>query len=210
MSLLQWLDHLDKILFVLIQHDSDHALLDPIMLLLREPLTWVPFYIFMGWYAFRVGKNKAWAFVILSVLTFAITDTLTAQVLKPLFGRLRPCHDPEIQVLLRGLVDCGGLYSMPSNHAANHFGLATFWYLSIRSMNGKNGPGFGSGQPSSAMPRCIWENTIPLTSSSVAFSAHSSAWAHPASLSFGRIARAPVPTSGDLHWKSLQRSGKSD
>jgi membrane-associated phospholipid phosphatase len=137
MSLLQWLDHLDKMLLVLIQHDSDHALLDPIMSALRDPLTWIPFYIFMAWYAFRAGKNKAWAFVILSVLTFAITDSLTAQVLKPLFGRLRPCHDPEMQSLLRGLIDCGGLYSMPSNHAANHFALATFWYLAIRSMNGK-------------------------------------------------------------------------
>ena len=109
MSLLQWLDHLDKMLLVLIQHDSDHALLDPIMLMLRDPLTWTPFYIFMGWYAFRAGKDKAWAFVILSVLTFAITDSLAAQALKPLFGRLRPCHDPAMQSLLRGLVDCGGL-----------------------------------------------------------------------------------------------------
>ena len=26
---------------------------------------------------------------------------------------------------------------MPSNHAANHFGLATFWYFSIRAINGR-------------------------------------------------------------------------
>src|ERR1700749_4932099 len=100
MSLLNWLDHLDKALFVLIQHDSDHAILDWITPVLREPLTWVPLYVFMLYYAFRRGKNKAWAFIILSVLTFAITDSLTAQVLKPLFGRLRPCHDPEMQSLL--------------------------------------------------------------------------------------------------------------
>jgi undecaprenyl-diphosphatase len=58
-------------------------------------------------------------------------------LLKPLFGRLRPCHDPEVQSLLRGLVDCGGMYSMPSNHAANHFGLASFWFFSIRAMTGR-------------------------------------------------------------------------
>jgi undecaprenyl-diphosphatase len=137
MSLLNWLDNLDKALFVLIQHDSDHSILDKIMPVLREPLTWAPLYLFMVYYAFRRGKNKALPFIVLSLLTFAITDSLCAQVLKPVFGRPRPCHDPEIQVVLRGLVDCGGLYSMPSNHAANHFGLAAFWFLSIRSMTGK-------------------------------------------------------------------------
>jgi|SRR5579859_2226997 len=140
MSLLTWLDHLDKVLFVLVQHDTDHSVLDSVMLFLREPLTWAPFYVFMVYYAFRTGKNKAWAFILLSVVTFTITDSLTAQVLKPMFGRLRPCHDPAMQVYLRGLVDCGGLHSMPSNHAVNHFGLATFWYFSIRAMNGRKWP----------------------------------------------------------------------
>src|ERR1700743_1313999 len=108
MSLLKWLDHLDKSLFVLIQHDSDHSVLDGIMLVLREPLTWVPLYGFLLFYAFRASKkslqaaghaghglSKALAFIVLSVLTFAITDSITAQVLKPTFARLRPCHDPE-------------------------------------------------------------------------------------------------------------------
>ena len=152
MSLLQWLDHLDKTLFVLVQHDSDHSVLDGIMPFFRDPLTWIPLYAFMAFYAFRMGKrntnvgpdgrtaeggSKAWAFILLSILTFAITDSVTAQVLKPLFGRLRPCHDPEIQPYLRALVDCGGLYSMPSNHAANHFGLAAFWFFSIKRTTGK-------------------------------------------------------------------------
>ena len=130
------------------------------MPIFREPLTWVPLYAFMLYYAFRMSKHrdnaggnsilqgaagerpaiassKAWAFIILSVLTFAITDSVTAQLLKPAFSRLRPCHDPEMQPYLRALVDCGGLYSMPSNHAANHFGLAAFWYFSIRHVTGK-------------------------------------------------------------------------
>jgi len=168
-SVLKWLEHLDKTLFVLVQHDSDHSVLDVIMPIFREPLTWVPLYAFMLFYAFRMSRRKAggasdnsslrwpagagagensvlrWAggssialaFIILSVLTFAITDSVTAQLLKPMFGRLRPCHAPEIQPYLRALVDCGGLYSMPSNHAANHFGLAAFWFFTIRQVTGK-------------------------------------------------------------------------
>lgn len=120
------------------------------MPIVREPLTWVPLYVFLFYYAFRATRrtaqadghagaatSKALAFIVLSVLTFAITDSITAQILKPAFARLRPCHDPEIQPYLRALVDCGGLYSMPSNHAANHFGLAAFWFFSIRKMTGK-------------------------------------------------------------------------
>jgi len=137
MTWLNWLDHLDKTLFVLIQHDTDQSIWDKIMPVLREPLTWVPLYAFMLFYTFRQGKVKAWPFIILTLLTVAITDTVAAQLLKPLFGRLRPCHDPDLQGMIRGLVDCGGLYSMPSNHAANHFGLAAFWYFSIREMNGR-------------------------------------------------------------------------
>ena len=136
MSLLKWLDHIDKTISALIQHDSDHSILDAVMPILRNPYTWIPLYVFMLYYAVRKGRNTAWPFIILSLLTFAVTDSLTAQVLKPLFGRLRPCYDPEMHDVVRGLVDCGGLYSMPSNHAANHFGLAAFWYFSIRSMGG--------------------------------------------------------------------------
>ncbi|HEX9509078.1 MAG TPA: phosphatase PAP2 family protein [Puia sp.] len=141
MTLLKWLEHIDKILFVLINHDSDHSILDKVMPVLRDPITWIPFYVFMLYYAIRKRKSQAWAFILLSVLTVAITDSLTAQLLKPMFGRLRPCYDPELSSVLRGLVDCGGLYSMPSNHAANHFGLAAFWYFSIKKMNGKKWKG---------------------------------------------------------------------
>src|ERR1700754_1721176 len=137
MSLLNWLDNLDKALFVLIQHDSDHSVLDRIMPLLRDPYTWIPLYVFMLFYIFFKDRNKALPFIVLSLLTFAITDSLTAQVLKPVCGRLRPCHDPEMQATVRSLVDCGGIYSMPSNHAANHFGLASFWFYSLRSVTGK-------------------------------------------------------------------------
>lgn len=140
MPLLKWLDHLDRSLFRLVQHGST-PFLDWLIPFFRDPYIWIPLYVFMLYYAFRAtrayrpnGNKLAVIFIILSVVTVAFTDSVTAQLLKPLFGRLRPCHDPEMQVLLRNLIGCGGLYSMPSNHAANHFGLAAFWYFSIRSL----------------------------------------------------------------------------
>jgi undecaprenyl-diphosphatase len=141
MPLLKWLDHVDRSIFRTIQQGSS-PFLDWLLPWLREPLVWIPVYAFMFFYAFRVGRGAradrktAFLFIVLSVVTVALTDSITAQVLKPLFGRLRPCHDPEMQTLLHHLVSCGGLYSMPSNHAANHFGLAAFWFFAIRSING--------------------------------------------------------------------------
>ena len=115
----------------------DHTVLDVVMPILRDPYTWVPVYVFMLYYSLRHVRQQAWAFIVLSLLTFAITDSLTSQIMKPFFGRLRPCHDPDITQTIRILMDCGGLYSMPSSHAANHFGLAAFWYFAIRSMGGR-------------------------------------------------------------------------
>src|SRR5215472_4027736 len=151
MSLLKWLDHVDRSIVRTIQQGSS-PFFDRLMPWLREPTIWIPVYAFMLYYAFRAarisrtdtnaapgaaanggaGIKTAWLFILLSIITVALTDSITAQVLKPLFGRLRPCHDPEMQTLLRNLVSCGGLYSMPSNHAANHFGLAAFWFFAVR------------------------------------------------------------------------------
>lgn len=150
MPLLNWLDHLDRSIFRTIQLGSS-PFLDWLMPWLREPAIWIPVYAFLLFYAFRMTRiprtaastsrraatMTALLFILLSIITVALTDSIAAQVFKPLFGRLRPCHDPEMQTLLRNLVSCGGLYSMPSNHAANHFGMAAFWYFAIRSVNGK-------------------------------------------------------------------------
>jgi undecaprenyl-diphosphatase len=137
MSILRLLERIDKALFVLIHNDSDHAVLDPVMLLLRNPITWLPLYAFLLYYVIRKAGAKTWKFILFSIITVAVTDSVTASLLKPFFGRLRPCHDAELQPFLRNILDCGGLYSMPSNHAANHFGLAVFWYWGLYIMTGK-------------------------------------------------------------------------
>ncbi len=65
------------------------------------------------WRGGREGRLAA----IAAVLAVALTDPLAAQVLKPLIGRARPCH--ELGEAVRLLGSCGGAFGMPSNHAAN-------------------------------------------------------------------------------------------
>src|SRR5689334_6032953 len=99
MPLLQWLDDIDKICFVLIHNDSDSLFLNTFIPILRNPYTWAPLYVFMLYYSVKKGEKKAWLFVGLSVLTFAFTDSITSSVLKPLFERPRPCYDPGLQLI---------------------------------------------------------------------------------------------------------------
>jgi undecaprenyl-diphosphatase len=137
MSLVRLLENIDKILFLFINHDSDHAFLDPVMLFLRNPYSWIPLYGFLLWFVIWKGGKKAKPFIILSCLSVLATDFITSRIFKPFFGRLRPCFEPSLHGLVRSLVDCGGEYSFPSNHAANHFGLAAFWFWSLLLLTGK-------------------------------------------------------------------------
>jgi len=137
MALFEYLKMLDKFLFIIIHNDSQHEIWDRIMLAVRNPVTWIPLYIFIVFFIIKKTKSRAWLFILLSLITVATTDISTGLLLKPLFGRLRPCFDPELHKYIRNIIGCGGLYSFPSSHAANHFGLAAFWFSSLFKITGK-------------------------------------------------------------------------
>ncbi|MBO9572592.1 MAG: phosphatase PAP2 family protein [Chitinophagaceae bacterium] len=130
-SLLQ----LDRELFTFINSTASSPSIDWLFKLLRNATTWIPLYAFILWYLYKYEKRFTLPFIFFSLLTFAITDFVSASILKELFARPRPCHDPSLVV--RDLVGCGGKYGMPSSHASNHFGLASFWYFTIIMMNAK-------------------------------------------------------------------------
>ncbi len=145
MTLTEWLDKIDKIVFILIHNDSDHYFLNDFFLIVRNPLTWIPMYITLLFIALKKSRKHVLPFIVLSILTFVLCDSLSAGLFKPLFERPRPCFDPMIQPFIRNVIECGGKYSFPSSHAANHFGLASFWYWTILHNTGKNGNGYGYG-----------------------------------------------------------------
>ena len=132
-----WLIDMDKALFTFIHVDGAVGFLDGFMKLLRHQYTWVPLYAFLLYYIIRFGKSQVLPFIALTLLCFAITDYSSASIFKPMLARLRPCHDPDLAGEIRGLVGCGGVYSFPSSHASNHFGLATFWYFAIHRMTSR-------------------------------------------------------------------------
>ena len=52
-----------------------------------------------------------------------IADVLCARVIKPMFGRLRPCAEVDLEWVVAPF-GCGSAFSMPSCHAANLFAVA--------------------------------------------------------------------------------------
>ena len=92
----------------------------------------MPLYLFLFVFvAFNYKKNWWW-WVIFFLCTVALTDMAGTQFFKHVFERDRPCRDPNFHSYVRMLVKCAGGYSFISNHAANHFGMATFSYFTLR------------------------------------------------------------------------------
>src|SRR5690242_17647118 len=136
MQPLEFLERLDEVFFLLINRASCYSLLDPVMLLLINPFTWIPLCVFMPLFMFVKTGKHGWQFILYSLITVAVTES-SGSLIKSTVGRLRPCFDLNIHGLFRTLVDCGGGYSFPSVVIANCFGLAAFWYWSLFKTTGK-------------------------------------------------------------------------
>ncbi len=130
-----WLIEWDKTLLILL-NGVHAAWLDPVMLLMTHTLFWSPLYLFLIFLLFRYFEKQAWLLLVGVGLTILLCDQITAELIKPYFARLRPSHDPAMAGMLH-LV--GGytadMYGFSSEHAANTFGLATFFWLTFRSIS---------------------------------------------------------------------------
>lgn len=128
---------LDKALFVKINHQGANDLFDTIMPFLRVPTIWVPFYLFLLIFVLLNFKKRAIPWILMVAATASVTDLISSRLIKPWFGRLRPCNDPDMASQLRLLADyCGQNGSFTSSHAANHFGMAMFLFITLKDITG--------------------------------------------------------------------------
>lgn len=134
-SLWEQLDAFDKWLFIKINGQWTNPVFDTVFPFLRTPEFWVPLYLFLlVFITLNFGKKGVY-WSIAFICTVALTDMIGARVLKDSVQRLRPCQDPFFAPHVRLLLaQCSGSYSFVSNHAANHFGIATFMFLTFRGL----------------------------------------------------------------------------
>lgn len=93
----------------------------------------LPLYTMLLLLCFKVFKTKD-VFLGLIVVALLITATdQTANLFKYGFERMRPCHDPEIEHLVRLVKpSCGGKFGYFSAHAANAFAVASFFTFLLK------------------------------------------------------------------------------
>ncbi|MFC2125515.1 phosphatase PAP2 family protein [Bacteroidota bacterium] len=106
--------------------------LDKLMYLITNKYVWIPFYVFIivliSW---RFGW-KGVTGLILIIVAISLADYITSGIMKPLFERFRPCHNPDISNLVHLVTHCSGKYGFASGHAANSFALASSLSLIFR------------------------------------------------------------------------------
>ena len=73
-------------------------------------------------------RSFFWKRLFFLFASVGMTDAVCAHLLKPFFGRLRPC---QVFEEVQALAGCAGLYSFPSNHAANTMAVAVFVLLAV-------------------------------------------------------------------------------
>lgn len=130
---MQQLLETDKHLFRLINSKWHHPLLDDLLPLFRVKLYWIPLYLFLALFILINFKKTGWVWVLFAAATAVLTDFVSSDIIKENIIRLRPCNDPDMANNIRVLVSYRPISSsFTSSHAANHFGMATFFFFTLR------------------------------------------------------------------------------
>ena len=131
----QRLEDWDKWLFLKLNSQWTNPVFDTVLPFFRNSVFWAPIYLFIAVFmAVNFGKKGMW-WSVAFICTVALTDLIGARVFKEIFQRTRPCQDPELIPQVRLLLkQCSSSYSFVSNHAANHFGISTFAFLTFKGV----------------------------------------------------------------------------
>lgn len=134
---MSFIDHLivfDQKLFLFLNglHDSH---LDEVMRIISTTGVWIPFYAVLVLLIIKKYKKESWIPLLTIAVLILICDQFASGLMKPLFLRLRPCHEPNLENLTYMPFGCGGQYGFISSHAANTFGLAMFVWLLFKNQS---------------------------------------------------------------------------
>jgi membrane-associated phospholipid phosphatase len=134
MDLIERILENDRALMIRINADWHNPVLDTIFQHIRETYFWVPMYLFFIVLAVLNFGKKGWLWVLAGVVTIALTDQVSSNLIKNHIFRLRPCRDPDLALQIRFFIKyCPGSSSFTSSHATNHFGFATFVAGTLRN-----------------------------------------------------------------------------
>jgi undecaprenyl-diphosphatase len=129
MPVLEFILDLDTQLFYFINVTLQNVVFDWLMPFITDKKHWFPVWgmviVLLIW---KGGKEGRMILVFIIPLIF-LSDQLSSSILKPFFGRIRPCIALDNINLLVGRSKA---FSFPSSHAVNFFALATYFGFYFR------------------------------------------------------------------------------
>ncbi len=122
--MLELISQFDARLFLFFNASLTSPVLDFLMVKITHPQFWIlPGIAGLILYV-RKERKTALLVIGLSLVTVAVSDPVSSQVLKPLFRRLRPCHPDFFIEGGRFLLGMKRSFSFPSSHSMNMFAQA--------------------------------------------------------------------------------------
>jgi undecaprenyl-diphosphatase len=127
---MEFLNQIDTAVFYFINVTLHNAFFDWLMPIVTAKETWFPLWIIATVLLLWKGGRKGRLAVLLVIPLIVMTDQISSTLIKSWVARIRPCNVlPDVHLLGKKLSS----YSFPSSHAANFFGLATYFsYLYSR------------------------------------------------------------------------------
>jgi undecaprenyl-diphosphatase len=115
----------DLSIFYFINHTMSSGFLNRFFSIITNVNNWYIAYIILLGISFFKGGKKGKIAAVGVILLIIFTDQTSANIIKELIRRVRPCNALADVITPLG---CTGSYSFPSNHALNNFAAATFYY----------------------------------------------------------------------------------
>lgn len=130
--MLEQLLQLDKELFLWL-NSMGNTTWDGFWMFMTNKLNSIPVYVFLLFLSYRqLGFKKTLLLLVAVALMITVTDQLT-NFFKYGVQRLRPCHDDDVNMLMRLVKkSCGGKFGYFSAHAANHMAVAFFFTILLK------------------------------------------------------------------------------
>jgi undecaprenyl-diphosphatase len=121
---MEFLIKIDTALFYFINVTLQNPFFDWLMPIVSAKSTWFPLWIVATVLLLWRGGRKGRLAVLLVIPLIVMTDQLSANIIKSFVSRIRPCNILiDVHLLGKKLSS----FSFPSSHAANFFGLATYF-----------------------------------------------------------------------------------
>lgn len=127
--MLAFFQHIDDVLFKLINQQLAAEWFDPIMIAASNKFIWIPLYLVFIYVLLNKFGKKGWFYVLALILTAASADLISSKIFKPGFKRVRPCNETYLNA--RTPDGMSSSYGFVSSHAANHAAIAAFLIISL-------------------------------------------------------------------------------